>query len=105
MATNDYTKITGNGLVGNAVHTTNSTKLGMKVTGDLDGGTVAFSEWYGDGTPDVSASEWAVFATFTSASVGSAGLEYTIGMDTPYKIDVSGAGSPDAYVKAWDILR
>lgn len=105
MATNSWKNITANGLVGNTFYKTNSTKLGIKLAGDLDGGTVAFSEWYGDGTPDISASEWEVFATFTSAAVGSEGVEYTIGMDTPYKIDVSGATSPDAYIKAWDILR
>ena len=102
---NAYTKILGNGVVGNAIYSTNATDIGIKLAGDLDGGTVSLFEWYGDGTPDLAGSEWELFATITAASVGSDGIRYTIGMDTSWYAAVTGAGSPDAYFKVWDILR
>jgi len=91
-------KISGNGIVGNAVYGTNSERIRIKLTGDLDGGIVTMFEWYGDGTPDLNGSEWQSFATINAAAVGSNGLDYNIGTDVDWYASVSGATSPDAYL-------
>jgi len=91
-------KIQGNGVVGNAVNSTNSEKIRVKIGGDLDGGTVSFFEWYGEGTANLNDSEWALFNTLSAESVGANGFEYNIGTDIDWYASVAGAGTPDAYL-------